>query len=129
MADDLNDRKANQNFLTSLLSDVPGFVRGILATMFGTTICFVAMLQLGGLQVPFMNWLTGQMQKPVDDLNKSVAALQQVIVRLERVESVQASTEGKINTLAATVHATNSKLSEVEQRVRRVEIDHGITLK
>lgn len=87
MSDETIDKEISKGFLAGLLGDVPGFVRGILATMFGTTICLVAMLQLGGLQVPVTNWLTSQMAPQVKDLRESVVHLQLIVSRIEAAES------------------------------------------
>lgn len=92
--------EVREGFLDSLLGDIPSFVRGILATMFGTTICLVAMLQLGGLQVPFTNWLTSQITPQVRSLDESVARLSAVISRIESVET---------------------KTKDLDERIRRIE--------
>ena len=128
---DLADTQASKGFLAGLLGDVPGFVRGILATMFGTTICLVAMLQLGGLQVPVTNWLTSQMQRPVADLNKSIAALQLIVARIETLEALQRVQNVRIDAVeqlgirhTAEQAALAAAVDGVDKRVRKIELDH-----
>lgn len=121
MADSLSDHKANQGFLTSLLSDVPGFVRGILATMFGTTICFVAMLQLGGLQVPFTNWMTSQMstatRPALAELEQSVAKLNAIAIRIEALEVARSSQQTEISTIKGVNDDQDRRITRIERRL------------
>jgi hypothetical protein len=110
------DDKSQQGFLVGLLGDIPGFVRGILATMFGTTICFVAMLQLGGLQVPFTNFLTAQMIAPVQRLDESVNKLSHVVERIAAVERQQASQGSRQDDLSRDIKGVEGRVLRLERR-------------
>ena len=110
---------AKHGFFAGLLGDIPAFVRGILATMFGTTLCFVAMLQLGGLQVPFTNYLTAQLQPQVKELNHSVEALKSVVARIEAVEQAQVATRQRLIKLEMDA-------DELARRAGRVERHLGL---
>lgn len=110
-----------EGFLVGLLGDVPAFVRGILATMFGTTICFVAMLQLGGLQVPFTNFLTAQLAPKVVELGASIERLNSIVARIERLEVADQETTKR-------VRKNEVDIEDATRRVLRVERRLGITV-
>lgn len=121
MAEQPVDRELQQGFLAGLLGDIPDFVRGILATMFGTTICFVAMLQLGGLQVPFTNWLTSQMNtaaKPaLAELEQSVAKLNAIAMRIEALELARSSQQTEISTIKGVNDDQDRRITRIERRL------------
>ncbi len=114
------DNKTTHGFLAGLLGDIPAFVRGILATMFGTTICLVAMLQLGGLQVPVTNYLTAQLRPQMVDLAHSVEALRNIVSRVEAVESAQ-------GLLSHRTAVNEVKIDELDRRAQRIERRLGIS--
>ena len=109
--------EVREGFLGGLLGDIPSFVRGILATMFGTTICLVAMLQLGGLQVPFTNWLTSQIAPQVKSLDESVTRLSVMVSRIEKLESGAAANEGRLKRLELTTEDVRGRVQRIEKRL------------
>lgn len=120
MSDEPIKKEATQGFLSGLLGDIPGFVRGILATMFGTTLCFVAMLQLGGLQVPFTNWLTSQVTAPVKELNSNISELKAVIARIEAAEVRYSIIQDQQIRLE---HKANNHSNEINRLKKRLGVD------
>lgn len=101
--------KAREGFLSALLGEIPRFVRVILATMFGTTVCFVSMLQLGGLQAPFTNWITSQISSQVKDREDTSARLGSIISRIENLEV-------RIHDLDNRIRRIERKLSDSQTR-------------
>jgi hypothetical protein len=74
--------------------------------MLGMSLCLIAVLQLGGLQVPVNNYLTSRLAPQVQSLDHSatllastVTRLDELVRRLERNEAAIADHERRLNAI------------------------------
>jgi len=101
-----------QGFLASLLTRTPAFVVGFLSSILGTVVVVIAILKLGGMDVPFnrvANAHAASMEASVAKLDKSTERLEELVKRLERLDISEAK--------------QNDTLLDHERRITSIESD------
>lgn len=115
--------QAGQSFLERALDKTPSLVVALIGSLLGVSICFIAILQLGGLAVPVNNYLTAQLSPQVRSLETSISELRGIINRIEVLEAAKAAAEARLHGLDVAKTATETRLLGLDTKAGKNEVD------
>jgi hypothetical protein len=106
-------------FLDRVLESIPKPAMGLLGIMVGFTICFVAVMNLGGLQRPFERVIEAQVKR----IEQSSATMAEATARMETLSqdmrSMAVAHEAERALVSARITVLDKRVSALESRVGR----------